>query len=195
MEKEMLTIKNIQHDLRRGIRLTIIGTAVFFVLFCVYGGLELWVFRTNDLRNLSMREKLAVLFPFVLPLLLFAIVVFGIYAACKQYAWSRKPCDIVIDRLIDMEVKQYNSRTRQGEFSYLYFARYGEYQIPKENYTWSFALSMDDEDVYSYSSIGDEFYLVLAPGTSRILLVYNTKTFQLQEPIRRDENAKGNIDT
>lgn len=179
MEKEILTIKNIQHDLRRGIRLTIIGTAVFFVLFCVPGGLELWGFWIADIKNLSLREKLAVLFPFVLPLMSFAIVVYGIYAACKQYAWSKKPCDIVIDQLIDMEVKQFNRKTKRGEFSYLYFARYGEYVIPKENYTWSFSVSMDDEDVYSYSAIGDEFYLVLAPGTSHILLVYNTKTFQL----------------
>ena len=190
MEKEILTIKNIQHDLRRGIRLTIIGTAIFFVFFLVLLGLELWGFRVEDLKNLSLREKLAVLFPFVLPLMLFAIVVSGIYAACKEYAWSKKPCDIVIDRLIGMEVKQYNSRTRRGEFSYLYFARYGEYQIPKENYTWSFSLSMDDEDVYSYSAIGDEFYLVLAPGTSNILLVYNTKIFDLQPTVelKTEEN-------
>ncbi len=190
MEKEILTIKNIQHDLRRGIRLTIIGTAIFFVFFLVLLGLELWGFRVDDLKNLSLREKLAVLFPFVLPLMLFAIVVSGIYAACKEYAWSKKPCDIVIDRLIDMEVKQYNSRTRRGEFSYLYFARYGEYQIPKENYTWSFSLSMDDEDVYSYSTIGDEFYLVLAPGTSNILLVYNTKIFDLQPIIELKNEGK-----
>jgi hypothetical protein len=190
VEKEILTIKNIQHDLRRGIRLTIIGTAIFFVFFLVLLGLELWGFRVDDLKNLSLREKLAVLFPFVLPLMLFAIVVSGIYAACKEYAWSKKPCDIVIDRLIDMEVKQYNSRTRRGEFSYLYFARYGEYQIPKENYTWSFSLSMDDEDVYSYSAIGDEFYLVLAPGTSNILLVYNTKIFDHQPTVelKTEEN-------
>ena len=190
MEKEILTIKNIQHDLRRGIRLTIIGTAIFFVFFLVLFGLELWGFRVDDLKNLSLREKLAVLFPFVLPLMLFAIVVSGIYAVCKEYAWSKKPCDIVIDRLIDMEVKQYNSRTRRGEFSYLYFARYGEYQIPKENYTWSFSLSMDDEDVYSYSTIGDEFYLVLAPGTSNILLVYNTKIFDLQPIIELKNERK-----
>ena len=190
MEKEILTIKNIQHDLRRGIRLTIIGTAIFFVFFLVLFGLELWGFRVDDLKNLSLREKLTVLFPFVLPLMLFAIVVSGIYAACKEYAWSKKPCDIVIDRLIDMEVKQYNSRTRRGEFSYLYFARYGEYQIPKENYTWSFSLSMDDEDVYSYSTIGDEFYLVLAPGTSNILLVYNTKIFDLQPIIELKNERK-----
>ena len=190
MEKEILTIKNIQHDLRRGIRLTIIGTAIFFVFFLVLFGLELWGFRVDDLKNLSLREKLAVLFSFVLPLMLFAFVVSGIYAACKEYAWSKKPCDIVIDRLIDMEVKQYNSRTRRGEFSYLYFARYGEYQIPKENYTWSFSLSMDDEDVYSYSTIGDEFYLVLAPGTSNILLVYNTKIFDLQPIIELKNERK-----
>lgn len=190
MEKEILTIKNIQHDLRRGIRLTIIGTAIFFVFFLVLFGLELWGFRVDDLKNLSLREKLAVLFSFVLPLMLFAFVVSGIYAACKEYAWSKKPCDIVIDRLIDMEVKQYNSRTRRGEFSYLYFARYGEYQIPKENYTWSFSLSMDDEDVYSYSTIGDEFYLVLAPGTSNILLVYNTKIFDLQPIIELKNEGK-----
>ena len=190
MEKEILTIKNIQHDLRRGIRLTIIGTAIFFVFFLVLLGLELWGFRVDDLKNLSLREKLTVLFPFVLPLMLFAIVVSGIYAACKEYAWSKKPCDIVIDRLIDMEVKQYNSRTRRGEFSYLHFARYGEYQIPKENYTWSFSLSMDDEDVYSYSTIGDEFYLVLAPGTSNILLVYNTKIFDLQPIIELKNEGK-----
>lgn len=190
MEKEILTIKNIQHDLRRGIRLTIIGTAIFFVFFLVLFGLELWGFRVDDLKNLSLREKLAVLFPFLLPLMLFAFVVSGIYAACKEYAWSKKPCDIVIDRLIDMEVKQYNSRTRRGEFSYLYFARYGEYQIPKENYTWSFSLSMDDEDVYSYSTIGDEFYLVLAPCTSNILLVYNTKIFDLQPIIELKNEGK-----
>ncbi len=66
------------------------------------------------------------------------------------------------------------------EIYHLTFSGYGEYVVPQENYSWSQNFSMTAKGVYNYSDYGDEFYLVLSkPNTGKILLVYNTKMFDL----------------
>ena len=191
MEKEILTIQNIRHDLRRHIRVLIKAAAIVTVIFLVFLWMCIMLCREADIKELLLREPLLCLFTFMC-LLIVILALYSIYKTCRLV---KQPGDIVKDHLVDLNVKYHFNRGFSSESRHLYFGRYGEYTIPHDNYTWSFWNSMDDEDVYCTSAIDDEFYLVLSnTRTHNILLAYNTKIFQLQEPIRSDENAKGNTD-
>lgn len=192
MEKEILTIQNIQHDLRRDIRGIIKAAAIFTVFFLVFLWQCIMLCREGDIKELPLRYLLVFLLTFMC-LLMVILALYSIYKTCRLV---KHPGNIVKDHLVDLKVKYHFNRGFSYESRHLYFGRYGAYTIPHDNYTWSFWNSMNDEDVYCTSAIDDEFYLVLSnTRTHNILLAYNTKFFQLQEPIRSDENAKGNTDS
>ena len=72
-----------------------------------------------------------------------------------------------------------NLFSNESKFA-LNFKCYGTFRIPKGvNYQESKMYSMDAKGVYNYSVVGDEFYLVVIDN--KILYVYNTKLFELQE--------------
>lgn len=63
----------------------------------------------------------------------------------------------------------------------LFFMNYGEYRIPKkENYRWSDIHHMYDKDVFNYAVTHDKYYLAVIDN-KEIVMVYNTKLFELQE--------------
>lgn len=178
MEKEILTIKNIQHDLRRHIRGTIKAAAIVTVIFLV----SLWecimLCREVDIKELPLRHLLA--FPLAFMCLIMVILApYSVYKTCRLV---KQPGNVVKDHLVDLKIEYHFNRGFSNESRHLYFARYGAYTIPHDNYTWSFWNSMDDEDVYCTSAIDDEFYLVLSNTRAHnILLAYPTKMFDLQQ--------------
>ncbi len=62
----------------------------------------------------------------------------------------------------------------------LQFAKHKNFYIPEGKlYRWSDKYRMEHWAVYRWTEIGDEFYLITVNG--KILYVYNTKHFELQE--------------
>ncbi len=58
----------------------------------------------------------------------------------------------------------------------LHFSKYGKYDVPPLNYTWSKEFKATDEDVYNRACNGDTFILFMVGKT--IVEVYNTKVFE-----------------
>lgn len=62
----------------------------------------------------------------------------------------------------------------------LQFAKHKNFYIPEGKlYRWSDKYRMEHWAVYRWAEIGDEFYLITVNG--KVLYVYNTKHFELQE--------------
>lgn len=62
----------------------------------------------------------------------------------------------------------------------IFFKNHGEYAIRSgKNYLCSDMYEMDEKSVYNYTNEGDKFYLILLKKKV-ILLVYNTKLFELK---------------
>ena len=82
------------------------------------------------------------------------------------------------DTVVRMEERKH--RRRYGTYTtyHLYFASFGEYQIPDSNYAWAEGCGMSSFDLYQFTSVGDEFYLVLSkPHTGKVLLAYSARLF------------------
>lgn len=70
--------------------------------------------------------------------------------------------------------------SRKNYFYKLCFEKHKEYFLPLGKlYNWSQLNNMNDWQIFRSANIGDEFYLVIANG--KILYVYNTKHFELQQ--------------
>jgi len=90
---------------------------------------------------------------------------------------------IVKAKLINYKLKEYY-HWRYDSYRPLtfHFEKHGKYRIFKNKYyKYSLLTSMNDRDILESSFIGDEFYLVLVKN--KIVYVYNTKLFELQEEI------------
>ena len=178
MKKEQLTLKNIKKDLKAKLKNTHISLVVFAVFFAVVLGIFLGII---DLGNLFFMYQ--ALYGF-LTVTLFVGMVIEIVSIIKLSSILKIKNTIVKDKLIGLEIKQHVNRTRVYETYHLYFSGYGEYVITGDQYKWSSVYALSEEGTYRYCDCGDEFYLVLSkPHTGKILLVYNTKLFELQESV------------
>ena len=189
MQKETLTLENIRSDLRRRLRKSVSATVTSAIFFA----LSLWCFLAllDEPGPFIIKLEIA-----VLPITSVIYTVRGGKSIYVAFSALNKPGKIVTDRVVGMQTKDHMSRHSFYQTYHLHFASYGEYVIPGINHRWSSLHTMAADMVYFHTECDDEFYLVLSkPHTGRILLAYDTKIFQLQEPIRSDENAKGNIDT
>ena len=181
MKKDVLTIQNIQSDLRRQLIGVVICTAICTIFFLVYFWLFLEVVR-SEMETLLTKLGIALL-PMVF--LIIAIVCLkSIFEICSALY---KPGRIVTDRVVGMETKDHINRgaflPRCDQSYHLRFASYGEYVIPRVNHSWSSLHVMDADMVYFHAECNDEFYLVLSkPYTGKILLAYNAKMFDYQPP-------------
>lgn len=174
MQKEKLSIENIKTDLHFEIKKGYKELAGFSSLFLVMLGLVLAVFKFD-------------ISDFVFHFLGLIVEVFLSYLIIRQlknltmlHENVKEMNCIVMDKLINAEYKDRHSRRTIGERYCLHFSQYGKYVIPAENYKWSSAFSMSDEDVYNHANNGDEFYLVLSSHKGKILYVYNTKIFEVE---------------
>lgn len=86
---------------------------------------------------------------------------------------------IVSDKLIDRKRKVF--RVKISDPHVLYFERYGIFSLLDQRYySWSQRLSMNDDDLFMNSHIGDNFYLLIDENSS-ILYAYNSKLFDFKE--------------
>jgi len=182
LEKERLTREIIREELKRqGIHDTlrmIIPAVVLLVSLC---------FLTYSyLQDDSALDTLTAIFWGAL--LLIFLYVFGAVAldSIKEYReLKRDRFSVITDRLVGVENKREHGPGTMGILFNrpytLYFASYGPYCIRRgQSYKWSEKYRMTDKGSYTYSNIGDEFYLVTMNG-KKILIIYNTKLFALEE--------------
>ena len=175
MEKEILSMQLIQHEIRRSARNSLIGAAI-----CA--PLSLLLVRPVVKAIIATGFWYRTLLLAVFPIGLFILAVSALRDAYRWRGLVKSPEKLIVkDRLVNMERKEYR---RWGVCWYLYFENYGEYQIGEEEYLWSdLYWRYKAEDVYCSSAIGDEFYLVLTkPRKGRIWFIYNTKLFEFQPP-------------
>lgn len=176
LEKEILTIQNIQSDLRRRLRNSVSATATL-VIICA---LTLWCFFAllDEPGHFIIKLEIA-----ILPIASSFLAVRGVRSIYVAFSALNKSGRIVTDRVVGMQTKDHLHRSSSYQTFHLRFASYGEYVIPAINYRWSSLHNMDADMVYFHVECDDEFYLVLSkPHTGKILLAYNTKMFDYQPP-------------
>ena len=185
MEKDILTIQNIQSDLRHQLR----GMVILTVVCAIFFALTFWLFLAVLDEPGGFFTKLRVA---LLPILLLIMVVAGSKSIYETCSVLKKPGSIVTDRVVGIETKDHMYKgvflPRCDQTYHLRFAGYGEYVIPYHNFSWSGLHAMDADMVYFHAECGDEFYLVLSkPHTGKILLAYPTKMFILQETEKEEK--------
>lgn len=178
MEKEILSIKLIQYELRQRVRGSLIGAVIFLPLSL----LLMW---PTVKAIIAMDFYYRILLLLVFPVCFFILAISLLCDAYRSHSLVENPQQVLVkDRLVDMKREEITcGRTRpHGIFWHLYFENYGEYVIGEEEYLWSdLYWRYKAEDVYCSSAIGDEFYLVLSkPHKGRVNYIYNTKLFEFQ---------------
>ena len=127
----------------------------------------------------------------ILEIFLISPLIFTIYICLstlldsyKDYNTIKKDLfKIVTDNLISCQEKStYIGSSFAASFNRPYtlnFTSYGQYCVLEgKNYSSSELYAMSDKGVFNYSNIGDTFYLIIDKN-EKILLVYNTKLFEL----------------
>ena len=176
MLKEKLTTQNIRQDLKLELKknyMRVVGSSVFSLIII---GLIILAFSMANVYGGYYGLHFSAMACFVLG--------FDVFYVLRIVDIQKNLDDkkhIVKDKLVNVEVYE---DIRVGIHNIVYtmhFSSYGKYVIPKENYKWSENFNMNDTGVYNYSKFGDEFYLVLSkPHTGKILMVYNTKLFDME---------------
>lgn len=175
MKKEILTLDNVQQDIQSLIKTKLLGMSISVLLFVV---LFIPFIAVVGMEG-PLFFKLVIAFP---PLLFLTEILVIVFNCIRLYNLLKNTDIIVRDRLVGMEEKDHRTKRRFYTTYHLYFASYGMFKFPCENYSWSELYYMSDQMAYIYSECDDEFYLVLSkPHTGKIVLAYNTKMFELQE--------------
>ncbi len=171
-----MTVRDIQYDLRSIIR----GAGIFLLLCIVLFMLNLAFVIAMFSESVSLFAKMCVA---LLPLP-FLVGMIACVAHLYRCVSSYKNPYIIVGQLVDMKIRGHLQHKFRGYYEtyHLLFYRYGKYHVSGSRYEWSELYSMADNMVYRYSECDDEFYLVLSrTHTEKILMVYNTKMFHLQE--------------
>ena len=100
--------------------------------------------------------------------------------AIKDYLTVRKKnFTVVKEKLVEKESEirgRYHSQPNT-----LIFKTYGQHFLTEYwHYSFSAQYTMFDAELFRMSDIGDEFYLIV-DKKNKVLLVYNTKYFELTE--------------
>lgn len=184
MVKEKLTIENIKSDLKhaRKQNYSNLGALTILLVFTVL--FTYWFFHIIKSMDYYEFKAYALVACFVLLLfLIFFVILIYIRSTVKICRILKGDIRIVKGKLVGKDCKEHTHRYRGVvKYYYLYFSEYDEYIIPKENYRWSSQYSLSDAGVYYLCDSDDEFYLVLfKEHVGGILLLYNTKMFELEE--------------
>lgn len=175
MQKEKLTIENIRMDLKLELKKSYLRLVGYSVLSLSVIGLVIWAFSLGGIFGYYGLHFSA------MACLVLGIDVFYILRIVDIQKNLDDKKHIVKDKLVNIDVYE-DIRVGIHNITYtMYFSSYGKYVIQEENYKWSENFNMNATGVYNYSKYGDEFYLVLSkPHTGKILLVYNTKLFEME---------------
>ena len=175
MQKEKLTIENIRMDLKLELKKSYLRLVGYSVLSLSVIGLVIWAFSLGSIFGYYGLHFSA------MACLVLGIDVFYILRIVDIQKNLDDKKHIVKDKLVNIDVYE-DIRVGIHNITYtMYFSSYGKYVIREENYKWSENFNMNATGVYNYSKYGDEFYLVLSkPHTGKILLVYNTKLFEME---------------
>ena len=173
MKKTPLTRTGIRTDMqqqRRGGFVALVFLSVFAVALAAFG---LWIGHFGGV----VFVLYGVLFG-VLALVVLVALSAQVRAVVTFRRLLEQEPHIYRDKVVRMEEKEH--RRRYGTYTtyHLYFASFGEYQIPDSNYAWTEEFGMSSYGLYQFTSLGDEFYLVLSkPHTGKVLLAYSDKLF------------------
>lgn len=177
--KEKLTLKNIRSDLWKKLRKWWAFLVVFvgcFIGLCYVVVIDpAFLFRAEGRFGLPGWVYVLILYP----------VCIGMCACSvwRLYGGLRLKDRIVTDRLISAESDSWVSANlyHNRDSCTLHFARFGDYDVPEKNHTWSKQYNLSCMGEYYHASEGDEYYLVLSkPHNGKILLAYNTKMFYIE---------------
>ena len=176
MQKEKLTIENIRMDLKLELKKSYMRVVGFSVFSLILIGLIILAFSTANVFGGYYGLHFSAMACLVL-----GIDVFYILRIVDIQKNLDDKKHIVKDKLVNIDVYE-DIRVGIHNITYtMYFSSYGKYVIQDDNYKWSENFNMNATGVYNYSKYGDEFYLVLSkPHTGKILLVYNTKLFEME---------------
>ena len=173
MKKVILTRAGIRTDMqqqRRGGFVALVFLGVFAVALAAFG---LWIGHFGGV----VFVLYGVLFG-VLALVVLVALSAQVRAVVTFRRLLEQEPHIYRDRVVRMEEKEHRSRYSTYTTYHLYFAGFGEYQIPDSNYAWTEEFGMSSYGLYQFTSLGDEFYLVLSkPHTGKVLLAYSDKLF------------------
>ena len=177
--KEILTYANIRRDLRR--RLWKSWCSLIVCLSAMVG--FIWAF--HQLPELLFRSSSRYHMPgwmtlLLMPFVLYVVIKEALVVSC---GFRRKLC-ITRAKLGSSEGDSSTYYRMHGWRTYwctLHFRRYGDYSVPEKNYQWSKINATTARGIHNMAFEGNEYYLVLSrPNSGKILLVYDTKLFQLE---------------
>lgn len=182
IEKEIITTENIIIDCEK--QFWVVARNSFIIIPITFL-LSVWL-----IFNLITTDKLEhkIIIWIVLPVsLLLSYIFTGVFISCfkKHLIVVQKKFVIRIDKLVHKtaEVKSppgkaMNKNTRPCS---LEFSKYGKFNIfDGTNYHSSKKFKMWYDELFRSSKIDDEFYLVM-DDRKNILIVYNTKFFEVQK--------------
>ena len=181
MKKEILTVQNIQSDLRYLLRGKVFLTVACAILAALAIFDLFWIPQGTSAPQSDILKIAFLGIAFLIVAIVEGRAVLNLYSALNN------PGRIVTDRLIAKEEKfKMRGRglaARHSPSYHLRFASYGEHEIPAINRRWNSQHDMTARWVHFHAECDDEFYLVLSKGyTGKILLAYNTKMFDYQQP-------------
>ena len=180
MQKEILTMDNIQEDIKDSISFSFwIPPAVFLLYTIVCAGMAFCIILLVNLvlPNMMALKIIGIIFFAILELFLFYEIVIKTYKNKKEI--KKGDIQITEDWVVEKLPAKLYSRYDYRPYT-LVFAKNGSYGIYKElNYKWSKVYALSDEGVYNYARIDDEFY-VISVGKHKNLVAYNKRMFELK---------------
>ena len=169
MKKQMLTKQNIQRELLTELNkrkaLAIWLTAILFVSIICYVGYIVAYINGTDLHN----DRLSFSVPYVaIPIGAFIILFLAIFLVCYYYLDLYKikngKIEFTEDKLYQKTIESVSYYHRTEKENALYF-RLGRVVVNKT--------------VYSYSNIGDSFYIVFLKSKKKPAYAYHTKYYEI----------------
>ncbi|MBE6806272.1 MAG: hypothetical protein E7526_07190 [Ruminococcaceae bacterium] len=179
MQKEILTREIIKSDLKRRMKKGIFVVSTIYIIILPLYALLIYFSKKWEICSDFVWFAFIILFIVLLCASLFRLYwVHLLVLAVKKDKYKLEK-----EKLNNIKELFYTHGSGIMEFEncgnfWLFFSKRLKYQIPLENYHWSNTYNMTDKGVCNYSTIGDEFYLVVI-GKRFVVAVYNTKLFQL----------------
>ena len=181
IEKETITTENIIIDCKKQFWASFASSFFMIPLSLL---LSIWlIYMLHNVNEIGAKIAIWIVLP--VSLLLFFLFTFAhIYSFKKYRAVFQKKFEIKTDKLVHKEDQIISPPGRIYKKSRpcsLQFSKYGDYSIYSgTNYHSSKHYKMWYDELFRSSKIGDEFYLAV-DDKNNILIVYNTKFFNLQE--------------
>lgn len=173
MEKETLTVKNIQQDLYSILIMSLLRIPAVLLLFA----LMYW--------PLSSLLKSSTMLSFILNaymIFLFAACLWTSFQAVSVFLKIKKfKVELCTARLTGKTESRPGSKTWRSYKPYsLSFDNYSKCEIfPKTHYKWSTSHRMNERQIFNYSNLGDEFLLV-SITKKRVAIAYNLSFFDFE---------------